>query len=88
MVDSEFVEVLLDMTDDVVVPEGVVVSVDVEEVSGEAGTVDVDAPCTTGAAGLEEATLFVAEVPKVGAVEVELTKGGAFSIYEPFGCTA
>ena len=69
----------------VVVLEGVFVSVDVEEVSGEPGTVDVGVTCTTGAPGLEDATLLVVEVRSVGAVDVELTKGGAFSIYEPLG---
>ena len=66
------------MMDTVVVTEGVVVSVDVEEVSGEAGTVDV-ARSDTEDAGLEEAILLVAETPKIGAVDVELTKSAAFS---------
>jgi hypothetical protein len=81
-------DVSLGRMDRVVVLEGVVVSVDVEEASVGAGAVDVDAPTTMGDAGLEEATLLVAEVPNIGAVEVELTKGGAFSMYEPDGWTA
>jgi hypothetical protein len=28
------------------------------------------------------------EAPSTAGVEVELTNGGAFSMYEPFGCTA
>jgi hypothetical protein len=81
---GELVEVPLSMMDDVVVPEGVVVSADVE-VLEEAGIVDVDAPSVVEDVGIEVATLLVAEVPNVGAVDVELTNGGAFSMYEPFG---
>jgi hypothetical protein len=81
--------VSLGRMDRVVVLEGVVVSVDVEEITGEFSVVeDVDALSTVEDAGLEMAALLVAEAGKVGAVEVELTNGGAFSIYEPLGCTA
>ena len=46
---------------------------------------DVDAPSTAGEASLEDVLLFEVEVfedeePIVGAVVVELTNGGAFSI--------
>jgi hypothetical protein len=66
---GELVEVPLSMMDDVVVPEGVVVSADVE-VLEEAGIVDVDAPSVVEDVGIEVATLLVAEVPNVGAVDV------------------
>jgi hypothetical protein len=88
---SELVVVLAEVSfgrvDSVVVPEGVVVSVEVEEVSGETGPVDV-APSTTEDGVFEMAALLVPDVSIVGAVEVELTKGGAFSMYEPDGWTA
>jgi hypothetical protein len=85
----ELVEVPLDMMDNVVVREGVVASVDVEEITGEFGVVEeAEATGTVKDAGLGIATLLVAEVPNVGAVDVELTNGGAFSMYEPFGCVA
>jgi hypothetical protein len=72
------------MMDNVVVPEGVVVSVDVVNVFEVAGTVDVEA---SGAVGgmlgtvvVLVAVLLAAELFNVAAVEVELTKGGAFPI--------
>ncbi len=85
--DETSVVVPFAMMDDVVVPEGVVVSVDVSNVSEVVGTVDVEA---SGAAEgmLETVVVPISELCNVGAVEVELTKGGAFSIYKPLGCTA
>ena len=65
----------------------VVVPVEIEEVSGETGAVDV-APSTTEDGVFEMAALLVPDVSTDGAVEVELTNGGAFSMYEPSGCTA
>jgi hypothetical protein len=44
-------------------------------VSEEAKIVEVGAPSVVGDAGLEEATLLVAEVPNVSAVDVELHEG-------------
>ena len=77
------------MMDKVVVPEGVVVSVEVEEITGESGVVeDVEAAGMVEDVRLEKAALLVAAVPNVDAVDVELTKGGAFSTYEPDGWTA
>jgi len=49
------------------------VSVDVVEVSEEAGIVDVDASTAAGEAVLEAVLLTVSTVPNVGAVDVELT---------------
>jgi hypothetical protein len=84
--DETSVVVPFGMKDEVAVPEGVVVSVDVSKVSEVVGTVDVEA---SGAAeGMLEAVLLASELFNVGAVEVEFTKGGAFSIYKPLGCTA
>jgi hypothetical protein len=53
-----------------------------EEVSGEEETVEVAAPSMVGAAEP------VPSPRKTAGVEVELTNGGAFSMYEPLGCTA
>ena len=79
-------EVALGSMDRVVVLDGVVVSVEVEEITGDAGVVeDVEATGMVEDVGLEKAALLVAAVPNVDAVEVELTKGGAFSMYEPDG---
>jgi hypothetical protein len=64
------------------------VSADVREVSSEIGTVDVDVSRTVVDAALGELLLGQTEEFNVGAVEVELTKGGAFAMYEPSACTA
>ncbi len=85
--DETSVVVPLDMTDDVVATEGVVVSVNVMMVSEVAGTVDVEASGTAGDV-LEAVVLLASKLSNVGAVDVELTKGGSFSIYKPLGCTA
>ncbi len=81
--DETSVVVPLGMKDEVAVPEGVVVSVDVE-MSGITGTVDVEASGTAGGM-LETVVVLASELFNVGAVDVELTKGGAFSIYKPLG---
>jgi hypothetical protein len=52
-----------------------------EEVSGEKETVGVNAPSKV------EAGEPVSDAV-TGGVEVEETKGGAFSMYEPEGCNA
>jgi hypothetical protein len=82
------VEVTPGPFDDVVALEGAAVSVDVVEVSREAGTVEVAAPRTEGDTVPDELLPVAAEVSNVGAVDVELTKGGALSMYEPSDCTA
>jgi hypothetical protein len=56
------------------------VSADVVEVLSETGTVDVDASRTAEDAPPDELLLVAAEDSNVGAVDVELTKGKAFSM--------
>ena len=73
-----------DATLDVVAAEGVPVSVDaVDEVDAaalfEGGMPD---------AALLDVWAVVVDVAVCVGVEVELTNGGAFSMYEPFGCVA
>ena len=57
------------------------------ELSGAAGTVDVEA---SGRAGdvLETVVLLASELSNVGGVDVDLTKGRAFVMYDLSGCTA
>ena len=66
---------------------GAGVGVGVEELSEELGN-DVDAPSTARIGALEEVGLLEDGVLIVGAVEVELTNGGALVMYDPFDCTA
>ena len=62
--------------------ERVSVAAEVEGWEDVSEVPDVEASSTVGIAGPVSAALDTA------GVEVELTKGGAFSIYEPLGCTA
>jgi hypothetical protein len=84
--DETSVVVLFDMIDDVAVPEGVVVLVNVE-MSEVAGGVDVEASGTVGDV-LETVVLLASEFSNVGGVDVDLTKGRPFVMYELSGCTA
>jgi hypothetical protein len=63
-----------------------------EELADGPGTEDVEASGATGDAPLDvdasAAVFFVVDAVICAGVEVEETNGGAFSIYEPLGCTA
>ena len=81
------VEVPLGAMDELVVLEDVLVSVEVVEVSEAAGAVEVEASGTAGDM-LETVVVPVSELSIVGVVDVELTKGGAFTMYVLPGCAA